>query len=412
MSKSKNDIDKKQLLEYLSGPKKGKPANEIERKALDDPFLKEAIQGFEGMDTAEIEQDLKFLQSQTVKGPRNKWWLSIAASVGLLLISTGIIWYLVIPADTDTSIALNENSESKMEKEEPIEEIVLPDPSEQKEEIINPPVSTPTLPAINDNDDSENEETHEAGPSVNDEEIELLENIAMQDETEKYQQDDHAKPLSPVTTAAQSARTSGNGLIAKTEIQPLTDVIIGQVSDSDGLPIPGVNIIQKGTTRGTISDMEGNYRIRLSPTDSAVLTYSFIGYESQELKVEHSTSQNVVLSPDIESLSEVVVVRYAQKTSSEGFSSYEAAKPLGGYSAFEEFVADNIVTNNDLKNSKVVLWVYLSSDGSIEDIEVRRSVNETLDKEAERLVRTFKGWTPAKRNGQNISSKVRVKIKF
>lgn len=84
--------------------------------------------------------------------------------------------------------------------------------------------------------------------------------------------------------------------------------ITGHVSDDTSSPVPGVNVLVKGTTIGTVTDIDGNYRI-YAPAN-AVLIFSFIGYVSQEVSPTNSGSVNVKLDPDIKSLSEVVVIGY------------------------------------------------------------------------------------------------------
>lgn len=84
----------------------------------------------------------------------------------------------------------------------------------------------------------------------------------------------------------------------------------GVVKDSKfGDPIIGASVLQKGTTNGTISDMDGNFI--LEAPDKAVLVISYIGYKSQEVTISGSQPLNIVLGEDMEALDEVVVVGYA-----------------------------------------------------------------------------------------------------
>ncbi len=86
--------------------------------------------------------------------------------------------------------------------------------------------------------------------------------------------------------------------------------VSGRVTDAgDQTGIPGTTIVEVGTTAGTITDMDGNYRIEVSSPNS-VLRFSFIGYESQELNVQSRTTLDVVLKPDQADLDEVVVIGY------------------------------------------------------------------------------------------------------
>ena len=70
--------------------------------------------------------------------------------------------------------------------------------------------------------------------------------------------------------------------------------ITGNVTDKQGEPIPGVNIIEKGTTNGVISDFNGNYEITVS-SDTATLEVSFIGFEKKEVSVIGKTRINITL---------------------------------------------------------------------------------------------------------------------
>ncbi len=84
--------------------------------------------------------------------------------------------------------------------------------------------------------------------------------------------------------------------------------IKGTVTEA-GDPIPGVNVFIKGTTQGTITDINGVYRIA-APDNNTVLVFSFIGYRTEEILVGERTTINVELQSDIQSLDEVVVTGY------------------------------------------------------------------------------------------------------
>ena len=84
--------------------------------------------------------------------------------------------------------------------------------------------------------------------------------------------------------------------------------VIGTVTDEFGDPIIGANIVEKGTTNGTVTDIDGKFNITTS-TD-AVLLFSYIGYKSMEVTVGNQTIINVQLQEDTETLAEVVVIAY------------------------------------------------------------------------------------------------------
>jgi iron complex outermembrane receptor protein len=84
--------------------------------------------------------------------------------------------------------------------------------------------------------------------------------------------------------------------------------VSGKIIDPSGEALPGVNIVVKGTTRGVVSDMDGNYTI--SAPAGATLTFSYIGYLSQEVIVGNESTVNITLQEDIANLEEVVVIGY------------------------------------------------------------------------------------------------------
>ncbi|TKG95013.1 SusC/RagA family TonB-linked outer membrane protein [Puteibacter caeruleilacunae] len=85
--------------------------------------------------------------------------------------------------------------------------------------------------------------------------------------------------------------------------------IRGKVVDSDGNPIPGVAVVVKGTSDGTVTDLDGNYSLQFEGTD-IVLTYSFVGMLTKEVIVDKQTEINVTMTDDVVGLEEVVVVGY------------------------------------------------------------------------------------------------------
>ncbi|MEX2234405.1 MAG: carboxypeptidase-like regulatory domain-containing protein [Cyclobacteriaceae bacterium] len=85
--------------------------------------------------------------------------------------------------------------------------------------------------------------------------------------------------------------------------------VSGTITDDQGVPIPGANIIEKGTTNGVASDSDGKYSLLVNNGD-AILVFSFIGYTSQEVPLNGRTSLEVSMAADLQTLQEVVVVGY------------------------------------------------------------------------------------------------------
>ncbi|MEQ9443201.1 MAG: TonB-dependent receptor [Cyclobacteriaceae bacterium] len=92
--------------------------------------------------------------------------------------------------------------------------------------------------------------------------------------------------------------------------------IAGKVTDENNEGLPGVNILVKNTTSGSVTDIDGNYRLTV-PDDATTLVFSSVGYLSEEVAIGNRTTVNVQMLPDIQSLSEVVVVGYGTQKKSD-----------------------------------------------------------------------------------------------
>jgi len=103
---------------------------------------------------------------------------------------------------------------------------------------------------------------------------------------------------------------------AAPKVESTAITVSGKVTDETGLPIPGVNILEKGSTNGTSSDSDGNYTLSLS-NENAVLIFSFIGYATKEVPVGSQTTINVSLAPDTKTLEEIVVTALGIEKSSK-----------------------------------------------------------------------------------------------
>lgn len=86
-------------------------------------------------------------------------------------------------------------------------------------------------------------------------------------------------------------------------------------SQKDGEPLPGASVVERGTTNGTVTDIDGNYSLQVS--ENAILMFSYIGYIPQEVVLGQQTMINISLEEDMKGLDEVVVIGYGTQKSSE-----------------------------------------------------------------------------------------------
>ena len=129
-----------------------------------------------------------------------------------------------------------------------------------------------------------------------------------------------------LATITPRSTLSANGqLMAKHVPRPdglitalsVTDVTVsGKVTDEQGAGLPGVSVVIKGTTTGTTTDGAGSFRIS-APNANSTLVFSFVGYGKKEVVVGGQTNITVALTPDDQTLNEVVVVGYGSQLKKE-----------------------------------------------------------------------------------------------
>lgn len=148
--------------------------------------------------------------------------------------------------------------------------------------------------------------------------------------------------------------------------------VTGRVTDQAGAPLPGVNILEKGTINGAITDADGRYALNLTSTNP-VLAFSFIGYISRDVTVGSQTAIDVVLEEAVSALDEIVVVGYSTQTRKSltgSVSQVDAA-------ALSESAATNPITRLQGKVAGVtILNQHTPGEGSTIRIRGMTTIND------------------------------------
>ena len=154
-----------------------------------------------------------------------------------------------------------------------------------------------------------------------------------------------------------------------------TRTISGKVIDSNNESLIGVNVIEKGTTNGTVTDIDGNFSVNVP--SNATLLISYVGYISQEVSVEGKTSIDIVLVEDSEMLDELVVVGYGTQRKEAVTGSVASMKG----DAMREVASSNITQALQGRVAGVEMSQTSSKPGSQMQIRIRgtRSLNASND---------------------------------
>lgn len=155
----------------------------------------------------------------------------------------------------------------------------------------------------------------------------------------------------------------GMVLFAQAQTRTLTGKVTGA---DDGAALPGVNVSVKGTTTGTITDIDGNYKLDVSESD--VLVFSYIGYATQELTAGSKSVADIVLAVDAEQLDEVVVTALGieKSTKALGYSATEI-----GNEEFTRARETNVVNSLSGKVAGVQITQSSAGLGSSSNVVIR-----------------------------------------
>lgn len=114
-------------------------------------------------------------------------------------------------------------------------------------------------------------------------------------------------------------------LISSLAFSQTSRELSGTVTDEYGESVPGVSVVVKGTTVGTITDMDGKYTLQV-PADAAILQFSFVGMKTQEIPIGNNSTINAVMQSDVVGIEEVVAVGYGVQKKSVVTGSISSVK--------------------------------------------------------------------------------------
>jgi TonB-linked SusC/RagA family outer membrane protein len=172
------------------------------------------------------------------------------------------------------------------------------------------------------------------------------------------------------TTRSSSQR--GNNIVA----QQQTKTITGTVTDENGQPLPGVTVVVKGTTTGTVTNADGEFNLQI-PLNSESLTFSFVGFKSQEIQIGSTTNFDIQMVQDVIGLDEVVAVGYGTMKRSDLTG---AISSVSG-SDLAETLSPNLLEQAQGRLAGVDIVKNNGSPGSPSTIRIRgnRSINASND---------------------------------
>ena len=201
-------------------------------------------------------------------------------------------------------------------------------------------------------------------------------------------------------------------------------------AERKNVPVMGASVLIKGTTMGTLTDMDGKFTLPVKKGD--VIQVSFVGYQTQSVVVKDETPLTVLMRDDVQNLDEMVVVGYAPEEKEQPVKQEETqTQPQeevifqvveempqfpGGMAEAMKFLARNMKYPTAAQQAKiegrVIVQFVVGRDGSVKNVEVLRGVSPELDAEAVRVVSMMPKWIPGKQRGKAVAVKYTMPIMF
>lgn len=456
---------------YFSNKLSNAERHTMEKAALQDPFLADAMEGYANANFATVQQRLETISNDILGKEEketkvvamhssNKQWLRYAAAV-LLMIGVGsTVWLMNKPTNTVEQPIAQVHEEIKNAPSATVQ-----NPSTKNNEVstdvasgpkkepladtkslsaIKPAPATTEAAIITDNQ----KEQLTSKEQINEALADKTAGIKVEEAAKKEQQEVLARKNAAAKNIATENKdytnaTASNGYSNRstdsnvspsaannnrnysnnTESRAL-NIIRGKITDDKGEAIPAANINIKTNNQNfvALSDNKGNFSVKVADTN-AVASVQSIGYEKRELKLSANTSNTIVLNKENESLAEVVVVGYgaAKKKSMTGAVAKPTnqeiinagATPIGGWKSFNDYLQQKIAevlnekTDADGDFSDVAIEFKIDENGKPYSIKTTGTTNKILSQKAIDIIKEGPKWQADKK-----SKKIKLVLQF
>lgn len=414
---------------YLNGRMTAKEMHELEKAALGDPFLADAIEGYREADMDQSRRHLDEISALLLKDKsetkvipipfkKNSWW-RVAASVVLVAGVGTISWFLLRESSSlpqqhiarekkSSTIALDSNKVAEAKPEPPaIAQNVVPEVQQKREkEAIARKEERASKEAVARKEESARKDrtmvkiAPKPGPKSAKVEVENEVAANTQETYDAKVEPDSNASLSIARTDNRNALNKVAPGIQRAFATPAKKYVFkGKVSDDNHLPVPNATVALENTNAGTVTDMDGNFAI-VSKDSTATVSVSSVGYENRNVLLKPDSINTITMSESAASLSETVVMDYLSKKMKKTDS---LASPVTGWESFDKYVAekmkkkyDSTASLSDL-NGDVMIEFLVDTKGKPYNFKVLKSLSEDADKKAVEIIKDGPAWTSDKK---------------
>ena len=464
MRNRKTDIEK-----YLRGELSPAEMHALEKAALNDPFLAEALEGVEQAGADNFLFDLHRLNRSVHARSRRRmakggktirmwgWTTAIAATILLLVISGFLVVNILkeqaaqeqamhelaslqpegdrkdtvlIPFPQEAPVAAVQRRPASLQADGPAARrgATITDPATtgagaRELEVDNVPVTKPAGDVTVAAHDGAAEESTVQAESGREARAKEESDVALR-ETPAEGPDATSAVLSG-KDGGEAAKKSGRRLEsgaptrAATEspaLPPASLRVKGKVVTPEGQGLPGVNVMIAGSRTGIVTDAGGNYELAV-PAENSRLVFAFIGYGTREVEVGDQREVNVQLEEDMSTLSEVVVTGYSSVSAPrDDGETFSFAEPQGGRADFRDYLARAVRYPAEAMGNKVegrvTVRFTVDPTGALSDFEVVKGIGYGCEEELIRAIQAGPPWNPSKRGERALPDQVKVRFRF
>ena len=404
------------LLDYIRGLRKGKEAHRLEKESMQDPFLADAMDGYNQVEGNHEQRIEKLRMQVSAHSAKKKNTYAITWSIAACLIigfSISSYFLFLKKSMTDEVFIAEESVSTKLAEPAAPPTPAIPAtptvPATPQKEIAlattkvktdSTPVSEITARQANKKDMiAKIQATSQPQQGVLVATVPVMEEVS--EETAALQE------VVATMDTFESESDKKMKLAKVATILPQNNMIKGRVTDEKGEPLIGASVTYKGTNIGTITNMNGEFSL-VKKDDKKRLTAQFIGYDPVEIRVDTSRTMLIAMNENKQALNEVVVVGYGAKKNKKSVTAGTVVKgneqankditpqPVIGKRKFQKYLKENLVRPTDEKcaqvKGKVVLTFLVNKEGRPFSIKVKESLCESSDKEAIRLIQEGPDW--------------------
>lgn len=426
---NKDWLDIDVLEDYLDGKLDAKTMNRVEREALEDPFVAEALAGLSASPKRSL-QSISLLQKQlqdrisehrSVKKTSVITWqrLSVAATAAVIFVSVSIVFWM------------KENNRQKELAALPKKVDVTIAPKLEKELPAVPVTESPVIAAAPAADQQKDAAVDQAIKVAKQHQYAA---IAKKKKADTFKDGYTAEPLKEVAVIGYKVQAKRNVMASASVVMaaPMNELSGRITAKDDGMPLVGATVKVEGTALQAVTDINGKFSIHADTAIKAVkIKADMIGFNSAELLAKTNEPVNISLNPGSGQLNEVVVAN-SDRFKKEVFKSKSdttpvvatlsgraagidvkvrgmsdlskmASKPIGGWDKLFEYIEkDNRFKAEPKAGITVELSFKIDKEGKPIQIEILKGAANKYDGEAIRLILNGPKWEQPKKANSRI----------